>query len=657
MNMKISELETNKLLWKPNSEKIKKTSIYKFIQHVNLTYKINIENFQSLHEWSVKNRSNFWNEIWDFYKIIGDKGNEPYLNPENSLPGTQFFPSGKLNYAENMLKKNDTDPAIIFWSEDKIKKRISWLELRNQVSAVANYLKKKGVKSGDRVAVYLPNMPETIIVMLATASIGAIFSSASPDFGVEGVLDRFGQIEPKILVTTDGYNFNGKEINVIEKIKEVLNSLQSVEETVLVPLINSNEVNSVKNFIFYKDLLKEYESKILEFEKLPLNNPLYIMFSSGTTGKPKCIVHSAGGVLLKHLVEVGLHSNAMDNKKFFYFTTCGWMMWNWLVSSLMLNSTVCLYDGSPFYPNSDILWEYAEKEKFSFFGTSAKYIDALSKFKNKICEKFLLENLEAIGSTGSPLVHESFDYVYNNIKKDVHLASLSGGTDIVGCFVGGNPISSVYRGEIQGPILGMDVHVFDEDGNSIINKQGELVCIKSFPTMPIRFWEDNGEKYHSAYFNKYKNVWNHGDYILKTENNGFIIYGRSDATLNPGGVRIGTSEIYQQVEGIDFITEALVIGQDFKDDVRIILFITTKNNLNLNEEKIKLIKEKIRKNCSPKHVPSIVLRVPEIPRTKSGKIVEIAVKKIVNGEKINNIEAIANPESLKFFENLPQLKI
>ena len=651
-NMKKNEFKTNEILWSPSKNRIENTSLYNFIKHVNSNYKTKINNFLSLHNWSVNSRSDFWNEVWDFYKIIGDKGNKPYLDPENNLPGTQFFPNGKLNYAENMLKKNNTDSAIIFWSEDKIKKRVNWFELRNQVSAVANYLKKKGIKSGDRVAAYLPNMPETIIVMLATASIGAIFSSASPDFGVEGVLDRFGQIEPKILVTTDGYNFNGKEINIINKVNDVVKSLQSVEETILVPLINSNEIYNIKNSILYKDLLKEYASKNLEFEKLPLSHPLYIMFSSGTTGKPKCIVHSAGGVLLKHLVEVGLHSNAMDNKIFFYFTTCGWMMWNWLVSSLMLNSTVCLYDGSPFYPNSDILWEYAEKEKFNFFGTSAKYIDALSKFKNKICEKFSLVNLEAIGSTGSPLVHESFDYVYNDIKKDVHLASLSGGTDIVGCFVGGNPISSVYRGEIQGPILGMDVHVFDEDGNSIINKQGELVCIKSFPTMPIRFWKDTGEKYHEAYFNKYNNIWNHGDYILKTENNGFIIYGRSDATLNPGGVRIGTAEIYRQVEKIDDVLESLVIGQIWKNDTRLILFVVLKENIILDSNLIKTIKNQLRTGASPRHVPSMIFQAPEIPKTKSGKIVELAVRDLVNGIEIKNMSALANPECLDFYRNL-----
>ena len=642
----------SEVIWQPTLDKVHKTSLYKFIEQVNINYQNKIRDFEGLHKWSVKNRGDFWNEVWDFFNVIGIKGEKPYLDPENDLPGTLFFPNGKLNYAENMLKKNSNEIAITFWSEDKIKKSITWFELKKQVSSVANFLKKKGVKSGDRVAAYLPNIPETIVMMLASSLIGAVFSSASPDFGVEGVIDRFGQIEPKILITTDGYIFNGKEINITEKVNDIVNLLPSLNDIILVPLLNSVERYNSKKVTLYENLLINFETEILEFEKFKLNHPLYIMYSSGTTGKPKCIVHSAGGVLLKHLVEVGLHSNASENKKFFYFTTCGWMMWNWLVSSLMLNATVCLYDGSPFYPSSDILWRYAEEEKFNFFGTSAKYIDALSKFKNKISDKFLLKNLETIGSTGSPLIHESFDYVYKNIKQDVHLASLSGGTDIVGCFVGGNPISPVYRGEIQGPILGMDVHVFDENGNSVTNQQGELVCKKSFPTMPIKFWNDNGERYHKAYFDKYKNVWNHGDFILKTKNNGFIIYGRSDATLNPGGVRIGTAEIYRQVEKIDQVLESLVIGQNWKNDTRLILFVVLRENLFLDNDLIKIIKNQLRTGASPRHVPSIVYQAPEIPKTKSGKIVELAVRDLIHGKEIKNISALANPECLEFYKNL-----
>ncbi len=646
----------NKLLWSPSEEKIKSSSMYHFMEIINKKYALNIHNYKDLHQWSINNRNNFWGEIWDYYKLIGEKGTDPFLFPENEMPGTKFFPKGKISYAENILKKNDDDTAIIFQSEDKIYRELSWKELNEQVASIIDFFNFIGIKKGDRIAAYLPNIPETIIVMLATTAVGAIFSSASPDFGSEGVLDRFGQIEPKILITTDGYNYNGKEINLLNKIEKVVKELPSLKATLLIPLIHSDKFFKNDDTYFYSEILKKFKNKNLSFERLNLDDPLYIMYSSGTTGKPKCIVHSVGGVILKHLVELGLHSNAQKNYKIFYFTTCGWMMWNWLVSGLLFGSTVCLYDGSPFYPNGKVLWDYAEKHKINFFGTSAKYIDALSKEKIKIIESHKLSELDIIGSTGSTLVHESFDYIYSNIKKDVHLSSLSGGTDIVGCFVGGNPLSPVYRGEIQGPILGMDVHVFDEKGLSISNKKGELVCTKSFPTMPIKFWHDeDGSKYRNAYFNKFDGVWCHGDYILKTDNKGFIIYGRSDATLNPGGVRIGTAEIYRQVEQLDSVIEAIVVGQDWEGDTRLILFVRLKEGITLSENLISRIKKKIREGASPRHVPAKIIKVEDIPRTKSGKIAELAVRDLIHGKSIKNESALANPECLKIYTNLSEL--
>ncbi len=648
----------NPILWTPSEKTIRSSQMFKFMQNINEKYSLNLDNFAKLHIWSIENKSEFWSCIWDFFEIVGSKGTEPYINPKNKMPGSKFFPSGSVNYAENMLSGNMTGPAIVFKSEDKIRKEVSWKDLKSQVAAIANFLKKEGVVKGDRVTAYMPNMPETVVMMLATSSLGAIFSSASPDFGVDGVLDRFGQIEPKILLTTDGYWYNGKKVNITNKVLEVVRALPSLQRVIISPLLGVDADYKTNKFVQYSDLQEKFFAEDIAFEALRLDDPLYIMFSSGTTGKPKCIVHSNGGILLKHLVEMGLHSNARENSKVFYFTTCGWMMWNWLVSGLLMKSTIYLYDGSPFYPNPEILWDYVSNEKINFMGVSSKYIDALSKEKINIIDKYNLINLEIIGSTGSPLIHESFDYIYNNVKKNVFVASLSGGTDIIGCFIGGNPMSVVRRGEIQGPILGMDVHVYNENAQSVKNEKGELVCTQSFPTMPLFFWNDKkNEKYYNAYFNKYPNVWCHGDYIVKTENNGFIIFGRSDATLNPGGVRIGTAEIYRQVEQIEEVLEGLVVGQIWQGDTRVVLFVRLKPIYYLTQDLINKIKIKIKTGASPRHVPAKIIVVSDIPRTKSGKIAELAVRDLIHNKSINNENALANPECLEEYKNIEELSV
>jgi len=640
-----------KFLWVPSGKRKKESLLEDFSKYINIKSNYN---FKTLWKWSVDHPEEFWSKFWDYSKIIGDKGKE-IIRFNKIFNKTKFFPDSKLNYTENILKKKSSDPAISFLSEKGFEEEISWEQLYIKVCKFSNYLKSIGLKKGDRVAAYVPNKIESIISFLACAKNGIIWSSCSPDFGTQGVVDRFKQIEPSILITSDHYFYNGKKINILEKIEDILKEIPSIKKT-LVFAYNKKEEMNIQNYINFDEVLDQTVADE-SFERFEFNHPIYILFSSGTTGKPKCITHGAGNVLIEHNKEFMLHCDIRDNEKLFYYTTTGWMMWNWLVGGLATGSSIFLFDGAPVYPKIDALLDYCQKKKINLFGVSAKYIDHLKneKYNSKNLD---LSSIKIITSTGSPLAEESFKYVYENLKKDVHLASIAGGTDLVGCLVLGNLYSNVFMGEIQGQSLGIDVDVFTDEGKSVKDgEKGELVVKKPFPSMPVKFWgDDDGQKYHKAYFNRFENIWHHGDFIERTINNGFIMRGRSDATLNPGGVRIGTSEIYQQVEDIDFITEGLVVGQDYNDDVRIVLFITTKNNEELDDEKIKSIKSRIRKNCSPKHVPSVIIKVPEIPRTKSGKIVELAVRKVIHGETINNIEAIANPEALKYFENIPQLK-
>jgi len=656
----------NQPLWSPGDARKADTNMARFSQWASAKLGRDLSDYRALHAASIEDPAWFWSSLWDYASVIGEKGVPPYLVDAHKMPGAKFFPEARLNFAENVLARLLEGDALVFWGEDKVKRRMSSTELRRQAAQVQSMLRAAGVTAGDRVAAILPNMPEAITAVLGATAEGAVWSSCSPDFGVQGVLDRFGQIEPKVLSACDGYYYAGKTIELTERLTEIVSKLPSVEKVVIVSYLGQaasvvDKLNAVlgrgKIAETWAEAVLSQEAETPTFNRLPFAHPLYILFSSGTTGVPKCIVHSAGGTLLKHICEQHLHSDIKPGDRVFYFTTLGWMMWNWLVTCLGSGATLLLYDGSPFYPSNRILWDYAAEEGCTHFGTSAKYIDALKKSGLEPRTSHKLDTVRVVLSTGSPLAPESFDYVYEHIKPDVHLASISGGTDIVGCFVLGIPTEPVWRGEIQGPGLGMAVDVFDDEGKPLRRGKGELVCVRPFPSMPICFWNDpDGQKYTGAYFSRFENVWHHGDFAEWTEHGGMIIHGRSDATLNPGGVRIGTAEICRQVEKLPEVQESIVIGQEWEGDVRVVLFVVLKPGLKLDDTLIDRIKTQIRTGASPRHVPAKVIQVADIPRTKSGKITELAVRDVVHGREVKNKEALANPEALELFRNLPELQ-
>ena len=646
-------------LWQPDADTIAANNLTAFIASVNQRYHLTLENHASLHQWSLSHTTDFWNMLLTTQGVVWEGSESPAVINEQLMPGAQWFPEVKLNFAENLLHRRDEGIAMVFRGEDQAYSQLSYAALYQQVAKLSHTLRELGVQPGDRVAGFMPNMPETIIAMLATTSIGAVWSSSSPDFGVKGVLDRFGQIEPVVLFTADAYHYNGKSHDCLATVSEFSQQLPSVRQVIIVPYVNAEPELPValNSAMLYADSL-DNDANEIAFNRLPFNHPLYIMYSSGTTGVPKCIVHGAGGTLLQHIKEHRLHADLKRDDRLFYFTTCGWMMWNWLVTGLATGATLMLYDGSPFYPDGNVLFDYADSDGITIFGTSAKFIDAAAKASLTPVNTHNLSTVKAILSTGSPLAAESFDYIYERVKKNVCLSSVSGGTDILSCFISGSATLPVYRGELQCPGLGMAVHVFNDDGQAVTGEKGELVCSASFPCMPIGFWNDaDGKKYQAAYFEKFDNVWCHGDYMEHTSHGGYIIHGRSDAVLNPGGVRIGTAEIYRQVEQLDEVIEGLVIGQQWQNDTRVVLFVRLREGLTLDDALVDRIRQQIRSNTTPRHVPAVVLQVADIPRTKSGKIVELAVTHIVHGRAVKNRDALANPEALELYQNLPELAV
>ncbi len=628
--------------------------MYRFMNLVNKRFGKNFSRYDELYQWSVNNIPDFWANMWNFAGIKASNSYEQIIDDKNKMPGAKWFCGAKLNFAENLLRYTDDRTAIIFKGENQEVSKISFARLYDKVARLARSLKDMGIKKGDRVVGFMPNMPETVIAMLAATSMGATWSSCSPDFGIKGVLDRFGQIKPKVLFTADGYFFKGKPIDSLERISSILQQLPSVEKVVVIPYTRKNpDISHVPHSILFKDFSSKEPGLEIEFIQLDFNHPLYIMYSSGTTGLPKCMVQSAGGILIHHLKELMLHTDLKREDNIFYFTTCGWMMWNWLVSSLAVGATIVLYDGNPFHPDPGVLWQLAQDENITVFGTSAGYIAALQSTGINPVKDYDLSSLRSLLSTGSPLSIEGFEYIYKNVKSDLQLASISGGTDLNGCFALGDPMGPVYAGELQCRGLAMKVEAFNEHGQPVINQQGELVCSAPFPSMPIYFWNDpENKKYHDAYFDVYPNVWRHGDYILITENGGVVIYGRSDATLNPGGVRIGTAEIYRQMDRIHQVQDCVVVGQNWKNDVRVVLFVQMSEGYELTDDLKNKIKTTIRQNASPRHVPALIMAVPDIPYTHNMKKVELAVKKVIHGQPVLNKDALRNPEALDYFADI-----
>ncbi|MEF8824014.1 MAG: acetoacetate--CoA ligase [Desulfohalobiaceae bacterium] len=647
----------SQLLWQPSRERMNQANMTRFMKYVNERYGHELSEYPQLYEWSVQNIPDFWAAIWDYMDLIHSRGYDQVVDDPRKMPWAAWFSGARLNFAENLLRYRDDELAIVFWGENSQPRRLTFSQLYSEVARVAASMREMGIQPGDRVVGYMPNIPETVIAMLAASSLGAVWSSCSPDFGIQGVLDRFGQIQPRLLFTADGYSFKGKELDIRNRLEQILEQIPSVERVVVVPFRESEpDIGKVPKAQRYEEFCTDNPGEI-EFTQLPFEHPIYIMYSSGTTGKPKCMVHGAGGVLLNHLKELSLHTDLGRGDKLFYFTTCGWMMWNWLVSALACGSTIVLYDGNPFHPDPEVLWRMTEQERVTAFGASAGYITALQNAGVKPGRQFDLSPLKIVMSTGSPLPAEGFDFVYSEIKRDVQLASISGGTDLIGCFFLGNPIGPVYSGELQCRGLGMKVEAYDDQGNPVINQKGELVCTAAFPSMPLHFWNDpDGSKYRDAYFDVFPGVWRHGDFIEINDRGGVVIYGRSDATLNPGGVRIGTAEIYRQVDLMDEIEDSLVVGQEWGNDQRVVLFVKPNPGYELDDDLRQRIRKTIRENASPRHIPAKIIQVPDIPYTLNMKKVELAVKRTLQGEEVKNKDALRNPESLENFRDIPELQ-